>query len=67
MHGCGIAIAKSPAFWGSIFLPSHAHYLGRYIFILSWCLSLTYGAATEPRTSYALQPYACVTRCALVS
>ena len=41
--------------------------LGCYIFILSWCLSLTYGAATEPRASYALQPYACVTRCALAS
>ena len=38
-----------------------------YVFTLSWCSSLTNGAATEPRASYVLQPYACATRCALVS
>ena len=40
---------------------------GLLYFILSCCLSLTYGAATEPRASYVLQTYACATRCVLVS
>jgi len=43
--------------WLPIFLYSDAHYSGCYIFTLSWCSSLTYGAATEPRASYVLQPY----------
>jgi len=50
-----------------ISLSIHAHYLGCYVFALLWCLSLTYGAATEPRASYVLQSYACATRCALIS
>ena len=53
--------------WLPIFLSSHAHYSGCYIFTLPWCSSLTYGAATEPRTSCVLPPHDCATRCALVS
>ena len=38
-----------------------------YVFTLSWCSSMTYGAATGPRASCVLLQHDCATRCALVS
>ena len=74
MHGYYITPVKNQHIWKRvtiipwlfIFLSTSAHYLGCYDFIQSWCSSLTYDAATEPRALCVLPPYDCATRCALV-